>query len=730
MKPLAPNTVLQNRYKIVNLIGKGGMGEVYLAVDQRLGSAIALKRTTVGDDPMLADAFEREAKTLANLRHSVLPKVSDHFSENDEQYLVMDHISGDDLSQRLKETKKPFPLNWVMFWADQLLEALTYLHTNEPPIIHRDIKPQNLKLTDENQIVLLDFGLSKNALGQTRVTTSGSVVGYTPHYAPMEQIRGSGTSARSDIYSLSATLYQILTNTVPPDALTRADGLLANLPDPIKPIYEINSEVPKSISDIIMDGMEISQEKRPANARDMQKALRRAFNKRQDSMSAQTVAFNVEEDKIPGSISEKTEVMTDLPPLPVGEIKSEIPSDPVVSGVSEPENDLVNTSSTEKTEVYDASQIPDLNSLDNLDATVQYDEPEVPVSRDAIEEDEAGLITEVIPGGLSSFESENTPVDKFSTKDDLSSSVPAPIPVADEFRTNDDVEMESESKDFSTSDGFSSESGQENVSPDATVPLISFDENSQSDSPESSSNETNDFSSFDSTSESDSVSETSGGTENFALTENFVASSDQVSGESFDQTEVFEANQNDSSAEVQKAVPPPVKTKSSTGKYVAILGGLGLILFVFLGSVLGIGWYMYGPNSGTVNNPETNNPTPQPSVEMTPEMEATPEVEPTPDLVETNTDPENTETETNSETEVTSTETNSESEPETKPNQNKKTKVTKTTTKPPTTPVRRTKTKTKTRPPNKKPKTGTTAKTKVTPKPKKKPKGKRTDIVQ
>ena len=166
MKPLSPETLIQNRYKIVHLIGKGGMGEVYLAVDQRLGSAVALKRTFFSDDELLANAFEREARILANVRHPILPKVSDHFIEGDNQYLVMEHIAGDDLSKRLEKTQQSFPLSWVLFWADQLLDSLNYLHTHQPPIIHRDIKPQNLKLTDDNQIVLLDFGLSKNSVGE------------------------------------------------------------------------------------------------------------------------------------------------------------------------------------------------------------------------------------------------------------------------------------------------------------------------------------------------------------------------------------------------------------------------------------------------------------------------------------------------------------------------------------------------------------------------------------
>jgi serine/threonine protein kinase len=323
MKALAQNTLIQNRYLVVHLIGKGGMGEVYLAVDQRLGSAVALKRTYFAGDEMLGNAFEREARTLARMRHPVLPKVSDHFGEGDEQYLVMEHIAGDDLSKRLEAAQKPFPVSWVMFWADQLLDALSYLHSHEPPIIHRDIKPQNLKLTDENHIILLDFGLSKTSTGQTHISntgSTGSVVGYTPHYAPMEQIRGIGTSARSDLYSLSATLYQLMTNVVPADALTRADAMLNGLADPIEPPHTLNPEVPSTVSEVILKGMEVSQEKRYTTAREMQKALRKAFTQMQEAMSAQTVAFNIGdvmpvEQSAPPPMGEKTHLMPSTPVL-------------------------------------------------------------------------------------------------------------------------------------------------------------------------------------------------------------------------------------------------------------------------------------------------------------------------------------------------------------------------------------------------------------------------------
>lgn len=288
-KVLEKNTILQGRYLVVSLIGSGGMGEVYLAVDQRLGTKIALKRACFNENENLAQAFQREVKILANLRHPNLPKVIDHFEEGGFKYLVMEYVPGDDLGKIVKDKGGPFALDWVLFWADQLLEVLNYLHSQQPPVIHRDIKPQNLKLNEENNIILLDFGLAKFSTGEkTRIASDGSIVAYTPSYAPIEQIRGSGTTEKSDIYSLSSTLYYLLTARVPIDSVTRADRLLNSLPDPVEPISNLNPEVPKEISEVIMRGMSVASNLRYGSAREMQKALRETFFKIKNQQVFQT----------------------------------------------------------------------------------------------------------------------------------------------------------------------------------------------------------------------------------------------------------------------------------------------------------------------------------------------------------------------------------------------------------------------------------------------------------
>ncbi|PDW02308.1 protein kinase domain-containing protein [Candidatus Viridilinea mediisalina] len=265
---LEPGSLIQQRYQIVRLIGRGGMGAVYEALDRRLRNTVALKQM-LGDTTENAEAFEREAQILAALRHPALPKVIDYFRDEAGRFLVMEFFGGADLAALQARHGGPFPAKDVVTWALQLLDALDYLHTRNPPVLHRDIKPQNIKLTPEGQVVLLDFGLAKGyATG-----SPASFFGYTLQYAPLEQIEGSGTEPRSDVYSLCATLFHLLTDHPPPSAPNRADALLLGRPDPLRPPHELRPEVPLVLSRTIALGMALQRNARLASATLMRAAL-------------------------------------------------------------------------------------------------------------------------------------------------------------------------------------------------------------------------------------------------------------------------------------------------------------------------------------------------------------------------------------------------------------------------------------------------------------------------
>lgn len=273
---LAIDAILQNRYRIIRQLGQGGMGTVYEARALRLNATVALKETHFTEE-RLRKQFEREAQLLAGLRHPALPRVIDHFDDGDGLFLVMDFVSGSDLFERLEARGQSFPPEQVVGWMDQLLDALDYLHAQDPPIIHRDIKPQNLKLSDEGKIILLDFGLAKGSSAQqTHVTTSGSIFGYTPNYAPLEQIRGTGTDARSDLYSLAATAYHLMTGVVPPDVLMRLSATTEGQPDPLRPAHEVNSLVAPALASVLTQAMGVGRHRRFESAAAMRTAMRGA----------------------------------------------------------------------------------------------------------------------------------------------------------------------------------------------------------------------------------------------------------------------------------------------------------------------------------------------------------------------------------------------------------------------------------------------------------------------
>ncbi|MBS1787056.1 MAG: protein kinase [Acidobacteria bacterium] len=272
---LANGTLLQNRYLIKRPLAQGGMGAIYEAEAIHLGHApVAVKETFFVQD-WLREQFQREASMLARLRHPALPKVSDHFVEDAGQFLVMEFIPGEDLEKLLEshieEQGTPFDWQRVVKWADRLLDALEYIHSQQPPVIHRDIKPQNLKLTPHGELFLIDFGLAKDA---TTPTSPGrSVHAYTPNYAPPEQLKGTGTDARTDLYSLGATLYNLLTGEIPIGANVREEVMRFGVPDPLRSVSEIKLQIPPSLSDAIARAMKLDRKDRYQNAKEMREAL-------------------------------------------------------------------------------------------------------------------------------------------------------------------------------------------------------------------------------------------------------------------------------------------------------------------------------------------------------------------------------------------------------------------------------------------------------------------------
>lgn len=230
---LTPETILRERYKIIELVGRGGMGATYRAEDLRLQGRFCAVKEALPDPDAASDElaqsreqFYQEASTLARLDHPNLPKVSDYFSEGDRDYLVMDFVPGQDLKDKLTTAlRQGYPLTerLVLAWADQLCDALSYMHSQDSPVLHRDIKPSNIKITPAGRVKLVDFGLVKTLSPDDQRTVTVVQGRGTVQYIPLEQYGGDTghTDVRSDIYSLGATLYHLLTGQPPLDAKQR-----------------------------------------------------------------------------------------------------------------------------------------------------------------------------------------------------------------------------------------------------------------------------------------------------------------------------------------------------------------------------------------------------------------------------------------------------------------------------------------------------------------------------
>lgn len=286
---------------MIQQLGDSEAGTIFMAQDSVRETNVALKEIlidlekapTINQRELLKRAFADEAKILAKVKHESLPQVRGFFAEVDRQYLVMELVDGEDASEILAKNKTPIAVADAANWADQLLDALDYLHTLAPPIIHGNIKLQNVKLTSRGKIKLLDFGISINE-ENIKSANSAADLPYSSlqqilrsvdvsaqenakkHGDKLEKISKQKIDARSDIYALGATLYHLLTGQVPVDALRRALEIWDKKPDSLPAPNDVNPNVPVEVSDVLMKALNVEREKRYATAAQMREALQTA----------------------------------------------------------------------------------------------------------------------------------------------------------------------------------------------------------------------------------------------------------------------------------------------------------------------------------------------------------------------------------------------------------------------------------------------------------------------
>ncbi len=248
---LGQGDVLQGRYRVLKVLGCGGMGAVYYAEDLRLNNRPVAVKENFDTSPESAAQFRVEAELLATLRHPNLPQVFDYFTEprTGKQYLVMDYIAGEDLED-IVQKRGPLDERTALRIMMQVFDAVEYLHRQNPPIIHRDIKPSNIKVQPDGTAVLVDFGIAKRY--RPGAETVGAAAAVTPGYSPPEQYGQGITDQRSDIYALGATLYFALTGHAPPEAIERVTH-----GDKLVPPSRFNPRLSPHIEQAILKAMSI-----------------------------------------------------------------------------------------------------------------------------------------------------------------------------------------------------------------------------------------------------------------------------------------------------------------------------------------------------------------------------------------------------------------------------------------------------------------------------------------
>jgi len=241
-----PGTVLNGHYKVVKVLGEGGMACVYQAVDISTGRRLAVKEmeerfTSVEEKARALEQFRGEAVMLLRLSHPNIPKVLDYFSSGRSHFMVMEFIEGSDLDRHLRQRGSPYPERTVVNWGIELCRVLYYLHVQKPPVIFRDIKPSNIILTPGGKLILLDFGIAR--IFKAHKSSDTFAMGTEGYAAPEQYLGGGQTDPRSDIYALAATLYHLSTGEVPLFAFPRLKDLSSGLAAVLKKATELDPDI-------------------------------------------------------------------------------------------------------------------------------------------------------------------------------------------------------------------------------------------------------------------------------------------------------------------------------------------------------------------------------------------------------------------------------------------------------------------------------------------------------
>jgi serine/threonine protein kinase len=252
--------IIDDRYRIKSILGKGGFGVTYLVEDLRLSG----KRRAIKEVPeLLYD--EHETTLLSRLSHPAIPDIIDRGLVDGMVFLVLEFGGNRNLGGERKLHQGRIPLPLLLPWMQQLCEVLVYLHSQDPPIIHRDLKPDNILLNENGRIMLIDFGIAKESKTSTMTRTIGRAV--THGFSPPEQAMGTGTDERSDIYALAATFYALLTGETPPAAHERLAGTELVLPS------QIVVGLPSQLDDVIVKALNFNVNHRQQTMMEFSQAL-------------------------------------------------------------------------------------------------------------------------------------------------------------------------------------------------------------------------------------------------------------------------------------------------------------------------------------------------------------------------------------------------------------------------------------------------------------------------